>query len=184
MIAICIGHSRPGDRGAVSYDGTTEHAFNSRVGRLLVGLLAARGHHATVIDRYEGGTYAAAQQWLARYLGSIGTALAVELHFNAANGQARGFEYLHWENSASGKRLAQAFRNAHRADWPSAPDRGLKPLGRASRGALFCRLPAAPSIILEPFFGDNPDEWDVYSARPELLAATYATAIAAYLTPA
>ncbi len=184
MIAVCIGHSRPGDRGAVSADGTTEHAFNSKVGRILVQLLKEQGHAAVMIDRYEGGTYAAAQQWLAKSLGVIGATVALELHFNAHDGTARGFEYLHWEDSKKGQRLAYCLQHAHLDDWPAATSRGLKSLNRASRGGLFCRLTPCPSVICEPFFGDNATEWAGYSAKPELLARTYATGLQRYLTAA
>jgi len=184
MIAICIGHSRPGDRGAVSTNGTTEHAFNSEVGRHLIAELQSHGQPCVMIDRYNGDTYRTAQRWLASHLKSIDATLALELHFNATDGRAKGHEYLHWHDSKKGHRLAYILQHAHLDEWPETTSRGIKPLTRVSRGGLFCRLPHCPSVICEPFFGDNPAEWAVYGNQPKRLASTYCQGLLRYLSVA
>lgn len=181
-IAICIGHSRPGDNGALSHGRVTEHAYNLAVGIQLQSLLTQNGITSTLIPEYQGNTYATAMQWLAGKLKSLGVTLAIELHFNAANRKANGYEYLYWHTSTNGKRLALLFHKSHAFEFPRSRSRGIKPLTTISRGALFCRLPHCPSIILEPFFGDNPDEWETYANNTPKLAAAYHQALADYIS--
>lgn len=186
MIAICIGHSRPGDDGAASADGTSEWAFNQDVGERVVSVLAARCVAAKLYDTYEGGSYAAAMLWLASALADDHAKAALELHFNAANGHAKGCEWLFWNGSVRGRALASELRTAHRGVFPDQVDRGLKPRGSGDRGALFLRWTTCPAVICEPFFGDNPDEWSVFGtdAGRARLATAVADGILRWFKPA
>jgi N-acetylmuramoyl-L-alanine amidase len=179
-VAICIGHSRPGDQGAVSAGGITEWDFNQAIGRKLVELLDAERIVGVLIDTYHGASYGAAMRWLGGEVRHVAADAAIELHFNAAGPTAHGFEYLHWAGSAAGERLANAFRASHRETYPAARDRGIKALGRGARGAEFLRLTPCPAIIAEPFFGSNQTEWAAYSSDSDLLAEVYCKALTRY----
>ena len=180
--AICIGHSRSGDNGATTPDGLSEWDFNLPVGVRLRDILQARGVEVLLVSRYEGSSYSSAMQWLAGRLNAFDPACAVELHFNAANGTAEGFEYLHWHSSGNGKRLAQSLHDAQQESL-GGTSRGIKSKQSGDRGSMFLSLPNAPSVICEPFFGDNPAEANRYAAEStqEALAQSYAAGILEFL---
>jgi N-acetylmuramoyl-L-alanine amidase len=181
MIAICVGHSRPGDRGASSIDGTSEHAYNLPLAIQIALELCRREIQATVFDSYTGATYGQAMRWLADQIRQANATAAIELHFNAATGDARGSEWLYWHSSAASQSLATSFRTAHTAAFPWQPCRGIKPRDAEDRGALFLRYTHCPAIICEPFFGDNPAEWSLFSQLRDQLALACATALADWI---
>lgn len=184
MIAICVGHSRPGDSGAASITGTTEHAFNTDLGRRVVKLLAALDHPAAVINSYQGTSYTPAMRWLGRHLKDIKASLAIELHFNSSdNSSAQGMEYLHHQSSRQGEALARSLIDHQRARFAGAVSRGLKPIGPRGRGWGFLDLTPCPAAICEPFFGSSPTEWARYSAEDakQRLAESYAAGIVQFL---
>jgi N-acetylmuramoyl-L-alanine amidase len=184
MIAICIGHSRPGDTGAVSVGGVTEHAFNTRLGHAVAELLADIGQPVEVITKYEGHGYTTAQKWLGEYLKLKKTTLAIELHFNSSdNPKAQGFEYLHHEDSLRGHALCTHFIDAHRARFSGNVSRGIKGIGPGGRGYEFLRRTPCPAVICEPFFGSNEVEWTLYNKETgrNRLAESYAAGIKQFL---
>jgi N-acetylmuramoyl-L-alanine amidase len=184
MIAICIGHSRSGDKGAVSVTGMTEHAFNTRLGNDVAALLTNIGHPVEVITHYEGHCYTAAQKWLGEYLKKQNATLAIELHFNSAdNPKAQGYEYLHHEDSHRGRDLATALHSAHRVRFAGNVNRGIKPIAPGGRGFEFLRRTPCPAVICEPFFGSNEVEWTLYNKETgrDRLAEAYAAGIRAFL---
>lgn len=181
MIAICVGHSRSGDRGAKSIGGVYEWDFLQPLAYDLKQELARRGIDSRVIDVYDGSGYAAAMTWLGRHLVDIKPKAAVELHFNSAGPTAHGYEHLFWKRSTSGERFATSLNVAHGDRFPTARNRGIKGLGLRDRGGLFLRVTPCPACIIEPFFGSNGDEWREYSARAQDLVESWAAGIAHYL---
>lgn len=182
VIGICIGHSRSGDKGAVNTDGVSEHAFNSEVGHLTAELLRKEGHTVHVIAEYSGGSYSSAIHWASDRLTKLGATVAVELHFNSAGPHAEGHEWLHWHRSAKGQMLASCFNQTFKEFFPKARVRGIKPADKESRGSLFLRITRCPAIILEPFFGSNKKETELYTRNKPALASAYAKALTDYLT--
>jgi N-acetylmuramoyl-L-alanine amidase len=178
MIAICIGHSRPGDTGAESVAGISEHVFNSRIGAKLASILTARGMACTVISTYQGNSYGAAIKWLASHLATLQATVAIELHFNAsANPQATGHEWLYWNASSPGRELAmQMERQMYRA-FPTLRGRGLKALFAKDRGAEFLRATSCPAVICEPFFGTNESDWQLIRNHENRYAQVLADAL-------
>lgn len=161
MIALCIGHSRmiggKRDGGATSADGrVNEWSYNSSLARLIAKGLAVE---SMVIDSYSGAGYSGAMGWLAGQVRWLDAKLAVELHFNAATGKASGHEWLYWQGSKAGQRVALELHLAVSAAFPGHKGRGCKPRGPADRGAEFLRRTHCPAVIAEPFFGDNPADW-------------------------
>jgi len=173
MIALCVGHSRRNDRGAVSAGNVTEWVFNRDVANLTRDDLAAAGVEALVYSVYPRSSYGAAIRWLATELRKDGVDAAVELHFNSAHPSAHGYEYLHWATSTGGKALASALHSAHKAAMPQQKDR--------DRGSYFLRKTHCPAVIAEPFFGSNPQEWATWGDAQERLAQIYAAGIRSWL---
>lgn len=178
-VGVCVGHSRSGDRGAESVSGLTEHAFNSVLGKLICHELSLLGIATFSADRYEGAGYGAAMKWIAGKLDAFGVTHAIELHFNASEEhKARGHEWLHWHSSAGGKKLAQSLHDAFAKEFPEMKDRGLKPIQGKDRGGLFLSLTRCPAVIIEPFFGDNAEDWKVASSKTAAMAKAIAAGIA------
>lgn len=184
MLAICIGHSRRGDLGAVSIGGVSEHPFNSLVARELLDLCENDGIPAVIVDDYEFSGYTSAITWLARYLRRRRATVALELHFNSSSeASSHGVEYLYWPSSSNGRRLATCLADAHHDIVPGATlrhdDTGLLPRG-SGNGSQFLRKTHCPAVICEPFFGSNPDEWALYASDPSILARIYYEAYRSY----
>lgn len=181
-IGICVGHSRRGDSGAVTLWGESEHVYNSKVAKLLQSKLNARGIDSFVIDDYKNSSYGAGIAYAAKVLRNEGASHAIELHFNSAGPSAHGAEWLHWETSTGGKRLAEAMRSAFVKAFPTMKDRGLKPKGKGARGSTFLRKTHCPAILTEPFFGSSSKDCAVFKDNEEQLAEAYAAGIAALST--
>jgi N-acetylmuramoyl-L-alanine amidase len=61
-------------------------------------------------------------------------------------------------------------------------NRGIKAKVSGERGGEFLKLTHCPAVIAEPFFGDNPQEWQVASSSVSAMAEAMATGICDYLT--
>ena len=180
-VAICVGHSRNGDKGAQSMGGVSEWDWNSTVASMLKTELDDSGIECFIVDHYEGGTYGAAMTWAGDHLRSKGATLAIELHFNAASSSAKGYEYLYWHSSKEGQKLADSFISAQKNLNTPSPSRGAKPADGGDRGSGFLSKTPCPAIICEPFFGSNADEWGYWADRAGTLADVYANAIINHL---
>ena len=180
MIAICVGHSRPGDRGAVSVADVSEHAYNARIAELLAVALDNRRVACQVINRYEGKSYGSAMTWLAAKVREIKADLAVELHFNASDTRAAtGHEWLYLSGSPGGRETARCLDRSMRLRFPQHHARGCKALGPSDRGAQFLLKTHCPAIIAEPFFGTNADDWAMVAENQDVLALALAEGIEA-----
>jgi N-acetylmuramoyl-L-alanine amidase len=180
VIAICVGHSRPGDRGAVSVDGTTEHAFNARLADLVSVVLDNRGIPCRVIDRYQGKSYGSAMTWLAARLRELKATLAAELHFNASDVRAAtGHEWLYLTGSHGGRETARCLAFRMGLHFPAHHARGVKALGPRDRGAQFLCKSHCPAVLCEPFFGTNAADWERVGQNPPALAAAIAAGLEA-----
>lgn len=181
-VAVVVGHSRRGDRGATSAGGLSEWTYNRNVATFLSSALKQNGYEVLVISEIPEDTYPAAMTWAAQKIKQFGADLALELHFNASGShQARGHEWLYWSSSRKGKRVAEAFETAMASRW-AGPNRGTKAKGPGDRGAHFLSKTHCPAIICEPFFGDNQDDWVYWKNAGERLADIYAEAIESVLT--
>ena len=181
-IAICVGHSR-GDKGAVSTGGVTEWDYNIKVTDRLQDILERAGVSVTLFDHYPASTYKGAMGWLAESLNNLGPDCAIELHFNSASPEAEGYEYLYWQGSLRGKRLAECLLNAHEDLLMPQEKRGAKAITAGSRGAAFLRGPKTVCCLCEPFFGSSAKEWSLFEddAGMDNLARTYANGLADFL---
>lgn len=177
MIAICIGHSR-GDGGAVSTGGVSEWNWNRALGQIILKDLRERGFAALLVDRYAQTGYSRAMDLLAASLASQKVTVAVELHFNSATPSATGHEWLYWHSSVPGRALAQCLDRRMGETFPEHKRRGLIPIrSEAERGGGFLRKTRCPAVICEPFFGSNPQDWQMATAHRDLLARVIADGI-------
>ena len=181
LVAICVGHSRTGDNGATSADGTSEWEYNWTLANTLKQELDARQIDSFVVSDYEGHGYGAAMRWVAKHVEQKHASLAVELHFNASAGTAQGHEWLYWITSTRGQRLADSIRDSFVAVFPTRKSRGSRPKSSGDRGAEFLRLTHCPAVICEPFFGDNPEEWGFATSHREEIAESIAEGIENFL---
>jgi len=180
-VAICVGHSRIGDKGATSVGGVDEWTYNKKVADLLKSHLRHRGVQSVVFDDYPSESYSGAMNWLGESVAKEKCDIAIELHFNSySSSKAEGYEYLHYHTSNNGRRLAECFREAHAETFKVQSDRGVKAIESGGRGGGFLRSVPPPAVICEPFFGSCPKEWVLFDAKHSLLADVYAQAIVSY----
>lgn len=154
-IAIIIGHGH-GDSGAVGYKGVKEFDYNSKVAKYIQEKVKSK----EIKLFWRGalgitGVNGAVRVW--------NDDLSIELHCNSADTMAFGCEVLTLSNDKvsikMGQRFAQQFcarfnRRIRNSD-------GVKELGERDRGHYSLELvnDPPPSILVEPFFLNNPQEW-------------------------
>jgi N-acetylmuramoyl-L-alanine amidase len=184
IIAICVGHSRRGDRGATSAGGVSEWAYNQDLAQRLKWKLESLGVHCFVLSQYDADSYGSAMRWVSGEVEKRHATLAVELHFNAATGTAQGHEWLYWGTSKQSKILADALCSEFAVRFPARKNRGSKAKTAGDRGAEFLKLTHCPAVICEPFFGDNPDEWKFATTHTDEIADAIAQGIMRYVQPA
>ena len=182
-VSICVGHSREGDNGAVSVSGRSEWNYNEPIAEMLATILRSAGVKVYVHDSYPGLDYTVAMRSLSNALNVESPDCAIELHFNSATPNAKGFEYLFWKTSKKGKRLAEIFQRTHRERSPQQRDRGIKAVEFGQRASLYLRLPNCPCLVCEPFFGSSQEDWALFGSEEgqSKLADIYAAALTEYL---
>lgn len=86
--------------------------------------------------------------------------LVIEMHFNSFNKKANGCETLYFYNSKKSRYLAGKFSKVvNRMTGIKLRHEGLKALAnRKDRGFASVYYPKAPTILIEPFFGDNEND--------------------------
>jgi N-acetylmuramoyl-L-alanine amidase len=182
LVAICVGHSRAGDKGAVNVDNVTEWSFNQPLAKRVCELIKDAGHDAVVVSLYNGLGYGTAMNWLAKHLQEIKADVAVELHFNCSDdSKANGYEFLHWFTSHKGLKLADELTQSFAKAFPNQKNRGLKQINAQDRGGLFLSKTHCPAVICEPFFGSNAKENAFFFSHREELAKAYADGILNWL---
>lgn len=91
----------------------------------------------------------------AKKLDSVNFDLVIEMHFNSFNTKATGVETFYFHKSIKGKKYAEKF-NEVCVRWTGLRLRGAKPLSNHKQdGYGFVQSNKHPSILIEPFFGDN-----------------------------
>lgn len=180
-VAICVGHSRVGDRGASSIGGVPEWVYNTHVAKCLRSQLKERGFASQVFNEYPRPTYRQAVDWVASRTTSDKFDVVLELHFNSYDdGSVSGYEYLHHYKSEKGKALAIALNEAHKAASAWQKERGARPVKIGQRGFRFLSKVGPPAVICEPFFGSSPQEWRMLLDAHEQIAEIYADGIEQY----
>jgi N-acetylmuramoyl-L-alanine amidase len=179
-LALCVGHARHSDEGAVSIPGWSEEDFNLHVARATADILAGDGIDISIFDEYEGDSYSAAMDWLAAAVSDFD--VAAEFHFNAGPPEAEGHEFLHCHSSREGRRLCDDFAASFALSFPWSPFRGCKELSPDDNGHGFVCGVEPVAAICEPFFGTNKAEANFFGNESGILdlAECYATALRDY----
>ena len=159
-VGLFVGHNR--GTGATAIDGSDEWESRKKVAEAAAALLSEEGFQAHVIFRNGQLGYAAAMREHGRTASKLGLDLALELHFNAYNGEASGAEIIVASQHAADT-LGKAFVGSTETFYP---DRVLRSGGvkvqTSGRGYLFNAKQRCVSGIYEPCFGDNT-EWYEYA---------------------
>lgn len=186
-VAILVGHSRSGDKGASSWDSTeSEWSYNNDIAKRTKRILKDYPIKVSVFNKYPGDTYSEAIRKLAQDLNTLSFDLVIELHFNSfANNNANGYENLYWHSSKKALKAASLIQQSFKDLFPEQhKDRKVKPiLYLNQRGALILKTTKAPTVICEPFFGSNKSEWKFFKSPKgrNTLAKAYAKAITTFL---
>lgn len=100
-----------------------------------------------------------------------GYTVAVELHFNAFNGEASGTETLYDADPPEGKILAAIVQRkmCEALGRTGEADRGARLIGKGDRGHYNLASLSVPACLVEPFFGDNPEECALAFDRTDAL---------------
>lgn len=156
-VAIVIGHTKslPGAFAAPPLS-QHEYGYNQEVALICFTHGRNLGLDCRIFDR-SGKTIEEVYKEVNQFGG-----VAIELHFNAADGKAFGTETLYDLDPLDCKRLAHFVqRNTCRVfdRYRNGGDRGLKLIDndaqRGHRNLSFCKI---PSCLVEPAFGDNSEE--------------------------
>ncbi len=167
--AIVVGHTAvaPGAEGVAPVN-ASEYPWNSDLANRIASYASGKGVEVKVFFRDNGGisgAYAAVEDWGAR--------AAVELHFNAADGTARGTETLFGTACAASQGWADRVQKAMVSLYgrTGGQNRGLKKCPPHPRGgASVNAMSDIPSCLIEPFFGDNSSDAALGQSKKQDLA--------------
>lgn len=174
VLAICVGHSRYNDMGAVACDEeTNEWTYNLQVAKSIKEELDDAGVPSVIVHEYTGNNYAESMENLSVELKALKVNAAIELHFNAATPAAHGSEMLYWHKSKKSEKLAKCLQDQV-VNTFGVKDRGAKPKTAKSRGARFLRETHCPAVITEPFFGSNEEDWEMFKDSFDTLGSSLA----------
>jgi len=180
IVGICVGHSRIGDHGAFSYDWlNSEWSYNREVGRALQRCLDSKGIPNKLYTCYNAKSYPAAMRYIKSQLKEHNATLAVELHFNAYDGKVRGTETWYRYGAPKSKKLASSIQSAVLNAYGSR-NRGIKGAKKGHNGYSFLNKADIPTALCEPFFGDNKEDFELFS-KPEELGQVLADGINNFL---
>lgn len=162
-IAIVNGHTaKAAGARAVAPIGKQEYFFNKDLGQRMLKACKALSVEAKMFYRDDIGIQGAYKNALA-----YKPDLIIELHFNAFNGKASGSEVLYSDQfdlaGLKERELAQLVQKeiCKALGFKGHQDRGAKDRPRTKREAGWFNLAQTinvASILVEPFFGDNPDD--------------------------
>lgn len=177
-IAVVVGHDER-NQGAYSLTlDVREWAFNVPLAAGVVQDLEARGAVARIFERPAGVGYSTAMATLTSEVNTWAPDLVVSLHFNSmADTSFAGCCVLHWPSSVRGNLAAAAISEAVSGAVGNR-NRGAVAQADSWSGAplYILRDTAAPAVIVESFFGSNPE--DATKGRKARDSGALATAIA------
>jgi len=161
-VLFAIGHTQDSDKGSYSeFLKQSEWDYN----RDIANGLNADVYVHTIRDYYQR------QRALAKFLRENKQyKLVIELHFNGHHTQqANGFEVFAYSGSNKGERYARELADAYIKEYPEMKIRGARGVKftshKSERGFYFLNLTPIPALILEPFFGTNKQDCDIFKDK-------------------
>jgi len=172
-ITIMRGH--PMNEGA---RGETE--YNEKLIGYMEEILTSRGYDVYV-HNHTVSSYGTRQDNMASAVGQHQPHCKVvfEAHYNSYSDEsAHGHEFLYGYT----KSLAESVQRAFTSKYPRSTPRsgGVKQVISGNGAGFLIKAPAA-SLIAEPFFESNHEEWDFFKDRQYELALVYTEGIIDYL---
>lgn len=160
-VAIIIGHNSKSKGAYSSQLGYSEFDFFKEVS----AIIKKNAPSVDVYERKYTGSYSSEMKEVISEINRVGYDLAIELHFNAANGTANGVEVLHYSKSKKGIEWANSVIKIHELVCGLSSS-GLKPVSdnsvNGSYGILNSKM---PYILTESFFGDNESDTEAVSVE-------------------
>ena len=177
-LAIVIGHSPEGDRGAEgvtppfpaqSTQGKSEYYWNRDLAERAAAVARAQGIRVEIFHRMKNGAIGVREAY--RLVKAWNPLASVELHFNSADApSAHGTETLYgaddsipWAKSLQASLVKLFDRQGH-------ANRGLKDARVEGRGVASLTNDVQPSALIEPFFGHNRDDAELGVGKKQALA--------------
>ena len=155
--AFVVGHTQGPDKGAFSpFLGKTEFdLWKSFADGFLsdIGDVFTHDHTITSYGGRQEDTAAKTNNYQ----------VVFELHFNSASLSANGCEALYYKGNEKGKKIAEKYCSLMAAKM-NYKNRGAKPITQDDRGGKFVTAQKPTALILEPFFGSNPDDCSKFKA--------------------
>lgn len=163
-LAIIIGHTKNSPGASMNHsEFSSEYDYNSQLWPIIERAALELGISVKVFYR-DGVGIAGAYSSVMDFEPDA----AIELHFNAYNGRVRGTETLYYDDrdldGVDERSFAQLVQNEVCEVFlrQGRENRGLKKVGPRSRGGTnLSQLFDCPSILVEPFFGDNKEDADL-----------------------
>ena len=150
-VAFVIGHHEKAKGKFSKYLKSTEWDFYKEVMSYFKNPIVFYHNHniSSYIDR---------QSETGRKLNLLPLDLVLELHFNGFNTKSTGVETFYHHKSSKGKYYAEKFNDIC-VRWTALKLRGAKPLNNSKQNGFgFLNSNKHPSILIEPFFGDNESD--------------------------
>jgi len=180
LVAFVIGHNAL-QQGAFSEElGVSEYVQNQAFAFMLANQLSLKGVRSLIVTRPAGPDYRGQIYRVAEIVTAANPALALHLHFNASGEQQLSGSLVLIGDRASQASvdLAEALAGVM-AESLGLPDLGVEVRYRDQRGYVALSAHRVPTLLLEPFFGDNPTDVAAYRANALTLVQALADAIAA-----
>jgi N-acetylmuramoyl-L-alanine amidase len=168
-VALVVGHNSR-QKGADSIDGNSEFDFNNAVADILCKEASTSLQYRR-FNRAYSGAYTREIDTVYSQVAAWKPDLILELHFNAGRGNYTTM--LVAKGSTRSIPVANILNKAF-ASGLGVDNGGVKPVGPADRGGRGLFATKYPTILTEPFFGDNPKHKGI---TPDRVAGIYRAAI-------
>ncbi len=173
-LAIIVGHTKDSSGAEMHGTNESEYSFNTKIAEKITKLSQGSNIKVSTIFRDKigiAGAYAKANKMSAD--------VCIELHFNGFNGKAFGTSTLcsSFADDIEFAKMVHLFmcRTFERKD----ASRGVKVIPYSQRGGMSCySFENGPNCLVEPFFGDNPEEAAMGYAKMDAYASCLLTAVA------
>lgn len=160
-IAIIEGHGDKSknsiDTGSTHWNGMTELDYTRKCTALLEQKKDLIKHEIKIFQQYPSVSECA------KKVLAYKPDMSIELHTNAYNGKAKGCQVNVLSNDKPSFKLAKQFSDMFTKKYNRVlrDGDGVLEAGRNERGIFNLAVvePLPASILVEPFFGDNKDEW-------------------------
>lgn len=156
-LGVVVGHTHEASGATLCrpFDFVSEYEFNTLIAAMMMNYGRTVGVDVFVALRDNIGISGAHKA-----VANAQCKACIELHFNSFNSTTEGTETLYGEINGS-KEFAEIVQ-AHMVsvyERKDAKNRGIKFVGSADRGGGNVNQPSKlPTVLVEPFFGSDPDE--------------------------